>query len=93
MSTFPLNQGNVHIIRTQFFEIFDPPSFVTQNRTNPYMFTVERNKSRKCVRIMWTFPNEVLNLLCEHPKSEEKTGTRNTWIILIDLEKQKNDLN
>jgi hypothetical protein len=37
-----------------------PPPFVTQNRTNPYMFTVDRNKSltppSKCVRIMWTFP-------------------------------------
>jgi hypothetical protein len=28
-----------------FRDFWPPPPFVTQNRTNPYMFTVERNKS------------------------------------------------
>jgi hypothetical protein len=31
------------------FRDFWPPPFVTQNRTNPYMFTVERNKSLKLI--------------------------------------------
>ncbi len=40
---YQIDLGSVHKIRAQFSKIFDP--FVTQNRTNPYIFTVVRNKS------------------------------------------------
>ncbi len=67
-----------------FRDFWPPPPFVTQNRTNPYMFTVERNKSLtppKCVRIMWTFPNLISNLShfyseqCSQQLKKKRFGT------------------
>jgi hypothetical protein len=40
--------GAVHKIRNAFFRYFrPPPPFVTQNRTNPYIFTEVRNRKLK----------------------------------------------
>ncbi len=52
--------GVAHLIRNAIFRDFGPPSpFVTQNRTNPYIFE-RRNKSltphSPYIRIIWTTP-------------------------------------
>jgi hypothetical protein len=79
--------GNVHIIRSTIFRIFRPPSsFVTKNRTNPYLLKRLRNKSLNPppLKNVTYYVNDTLKIFFENISTVSSFDRTNVNFIIFD---------